>query len=230
MHIRQRSKRMYSKNQHTSAHISEYLLIILYSLVYAVSTLLFVFPHSLLLGGTSGISVILESVTRLSPGSMLMVINTALIAVAFFLLGKEMGTKTMIGSLATSTFIGVLEPLLTFENAVIPNLFVSAAVGAGLIAVASSGLFHIRSSSGGTDVLALILKKYTGIQAGRALLITDILIVIIGGLLANTALFLSSLLGLLIKTTGIDMMTSAIQKHPIHKQHKFRPFRNRTAV
>jgi len=209
---------MHKKIQHHyAAHVSEYLLIIIYSLLYAVSTLLFVFPHSLLLGGTSGISVILESVTHMTPGSMLMVINTALIAAAYFLLGKEMGTKTLVGSLATSTFIGVLEPLLTFEHAVIPNLFLSAAVGAGLIAIASSGLFYIRSSSGGTDVLALILKKYTGIQTGRALLITDILIVIVGGLLADKVLFLSSLLGLLIKTTGIDVMTSVIQKHPFHR-------------
>lgn len=209
---------MYSKIQHYSIPIHEYLLILVYSLLYALSTLLFVFPHSLLLGGTSGISVILESVTRLTPGSMLMAINTALIAVAFFLLGKEMGTKTLIGSLATSTFIGVLEPLLTFEEAVIPNLFLSAFVGAGLIAIASSGLFYIKSSSGGTDVLALILRKYTGFQTGRALLITDILIVIVGGLLADQTLFLSSLMGLLVKTTGIDMMTSVLQKHPLRSR------------
>lgn len=209
---------MYSKIQHYSIPIHEYLLILVYSLLYALSTLLFVFPHSLLLGGTSGISVILESVTRLTPGSMLMAINTALIAVAFFLLGKEMGTKTLIGSLATSTFIGLLEPLLTFEEAVIPNLFLSAFVGAGLIAIASSGLFYIKSSSGGTDVLALILRKYSGFQTGRALLITDILIVIVGGLLADQTLFLSSLMGLLVKTTGIDMMTSVMHKHPLRSR------------
>ena len=209
---------MYSKIQHYSIPIHEYLLILVYSLLYALSTLLFVFPHSLLLGGTSGISVILESVTRLTPGSMLMAINTALIAVAFFLLGKEMGTKTLIGSLATSTFIGLLEPLLTFREAVIPNLFLSAFVGAGLIAIASSGLFYIKSSSGGTDVLALILRKYTGFQTGRALLITDILIVIVGGLLADQTLFLSSLMGLLVKTTGIDVMTSVLQKHPLRSK------------
>lgn len=209
---------MHSKIQHYSFPIHEYLLILVYSLLYALSTLLFVFPHSLLLGGTSGISVILESVTRLTPGSMLMAINTALIAVAFFLLGKEMGTKTLIGSLATSTFIGLLEPLLTFREAVIPNLFLSAFVGAGLIAIASSGLFYIKSSSGGTDVLALILRKYTGFQTGRALLITDILIVIVGGLLSDQTLFLSSLMGLLVKTTGIDMMTSVMHKHPLRSK------------
>jgi uncharacterized membrane-anchored protein YitT (DUF2179 family) len=209
---------MHSKKQdHSPVHIREYALIIFCSLLYAISTLLFVFPHSLLLGGTSGISVILESVTRLTPGSMLMAINTALIAVAFFLLGKEMGIKTLVGSLATSTFIGLLEPLLTFKTAVIPNLFLSAFVGAGLIAIASSGLFYVKSSSGGTDVLALILKKYTGFQTGRALLITDILIVVVGGLLAGQTLFLSSLMGLLVKTTGIDIMTSVIQKHALHR-------------
>jgi uncharacterized membrane-anchored protein YitT (DUF2179 family) len=209
---------MYSKIQHYSIPIRDYLLILVYSLLYALSTLLFVFPHSLLLGGTSGISVILESVTQLTPGSMLMAINTALIAVAFFLLGKEMGTKTLIGSLATSTFIGLLEPQLTFREALIPNLFLSAFVGAGLIAIASSGLFYIKSSSGGTDVLALILRKYTGFQTGRALLITDILIVIVGGLLADQTLFLSSLMGLLVKTTGIDVMTSVLQKHPLRSR------------
>ena len=204
---------MHHKIQHPNpVHISQYLLIILCSLLYAISTLLFVFPHSLLLGGTSGISVILESATSITPGSMLMAINTALIVVAFFLLGKEMGTKTLIGSLATSTFIGVLEPLLTFENAVIPNLYLSAFVGAGLIALASCGLFCVNSSSGGTDVLALILRKYTGFQTGRALLITDVLIVIVGGLLAGKELFLSSLMGLLTKTSGIDVITSIIQR------------------
>lgn len=210
---------MHSKIQHLyTIHFRQYLLIVLYSLLYAISTLLFVFPHSLLLGGTSGISVILQSVTKVSPGSMLMAINTGLIVVAFFLLGKEMGTKTLIGSLATSTFIGLLEPLLTFREAVISNVFVSAVVGAGLIAVASCGLFYVKSSSGGTDVLALILKKCTGFQTGRALLTTDILIVILGGLLAEKTLFFSSLMGLLIKTMGIDMITSLIHKYPFQRK------------
>ena len=73
-----------------SISIKDCLLILLGSFLYAVSTLLFIFPHSLLLGGTSGISVILEAFLPFSPGSILMVINSFLIVLAFLLLGKEM--------------------------------------------------------------------------------------------------------------------------------------------
>ena len=70
------------------AFIKEYALIVLGSLLYAVSTILFIFPKGLLLGGTSGISVILTSVLPFSPGIILTAINLALIVVAFFVLGR----------------------------------------------------------------------------------------------------------------------------------------------
>ena len=70
---------------------ADFLLILGGSFLYALSTLVFIFPHSLLLGGTSGVSVILESFLGYSPGTILMVINSFLIILAFVLLGKEMG-------------------------------------------------------------------------------------------------------------------------------------------
>lgn len=190
----------------------EGLLILLGSLLYAVSTLLFLFPHGLLLGGTSGISVILEAFLPFSPGTILMVINSALIVLAFLLLGREMGTKTLLGSVLTTVFIGVLERLPFFSQGIIGNYYLSAAMGAGLIAVASGIMFCVDSSSGGTDVVALIIRKYSSIRIGRALLITDILIVIAGGLLSGLTVFLSSLTGLLIKTLGIDLVIGLIKK------------------
>ena len=193
-------------------NIKDYLLIFLGSILYAISTVLFIFPHSLLLGGTSGISVILESFLHISPGSILMVINSFLIILAFLILGKEMGFKTLIGSLLTTFFIGGLERLLIFEAALIHSRYLSAAVGAMIIAIASGIMFYVDSSSGGTDVIALILKKFSSIRIGRALLVTDILIVITGGILSGIPLFLSSLFGFLIKTFGIDFVIAAIKK------------------
>ena len=190
----------------------EYALIALGSFLYAVSTLLFIFPHKLLLGGTSGISVILEAFLPFSPGTILMVINAFLIVLAFILLGKEMGIKTLVGSVLTTVLIGILEPHLVFETAMISNRYLSSAIGAAIIAVASGIMFYVDSSSGGTDVIALIIKKFSSIQIGKALLIADILIVIVGGILSALSLFLSSLLGFLIKTLGIDFFIGIIQK------------------
>ena len=200
------------KQEKVMKWIKEYFLILLGSLLYAVSTTLFIFPNGLLLGGTSGISVILEAFLPYSPGTILTVINSALIVLAFVVLGKRMAAKTLVGSVLTTLFIGILEKPLTFAQPVIPNLYLSALVGAVVIAVASGIMFYVDSSSGGTDVIALIIRKFSSMDIGKALLVTDVLIVIVGGTLSGIPLLLSSCLGLVVKTFGIDFVIAAIKK------------------
>ena len=190
----------------------EYLLIILGSAFYAVSTVLFIFPHSLLLGGTSGISVILNFFLNFSPANILMFINFSLIIVAFLVLGKSMGLKTLVGSSLTTVFIGVFEKILNLKEPIIQNQYISAVIGAVIIAIASGIMFYVGSSSGGTDVIALIIQKFLKFKIGKALLITDVLIVIVGGLLSNFVILISSFIGLLVKTLGVDFVISQISK------------------
>ena len=192
--------------------IKEYLLILLGSVLYAVSTLLFIFPNRLLLGGTSGISVILTAFLKFSPATILSVINIALIILAFFVLGKDMAIKTLVGSVLTTAAISILEKPLTFDEPLVSNLFLSAAIGAAIIAVASGVMFYVDSSSGGTDIIALIVKKLSRLKIGKALLVTDVLIVLIGGFLSGYVLLFSSAIGLLIKTLGIDAVIGIIKK------------------
>ena len=190
----------------------EYLLILIGSILYALSTVLFIFPQALLLGGTSGISVILEAFLRISPGSILMVINTLLIVLAFLVLGKAMATKTLVGSVLTTAFVGIFEKLFTFSAPLIGNPYLSAVVGSVIIALASGIMFYVRSSSGGTDIIALIVQKFSKMPIGKALLITDILIVIVGGLLSGLTIFLASCVGFILKTFGIDFVIGQIKK------------------
>ncbi len=194
------------------AFIIEYLLIILGSALYAVSTVLFIFPHSLLLGGTSGISVILNFFLNFSPANILMVINFSLIFVAFLVLGKSMGIKTLVGSSLTTIFVGVFENIFRFDQPIIQNQYFSGVAGAVIIAIASGIMFYVRSSSGGTDVIALIIQKFSNVKIGKCLLITDFLIVIIGGILSSWIILFASFLGLLIKTFGLDFVISQISK------------------
>lgn len=184
--------------------LANYLLIVFGSLLYAFSTVLFIFPHSLLLGGTSGISVILNEYIPFSPGSILVIINLLLLITAFVVLGKEMAIKSTIGSMLTTVFVGLFEKVFIDCTILVENIFVSAIIGAALIAVASGVMFYVKSSSGGTDIIALIVKKYSKINIGKALLITDFLIVVIGGALSGYIVMISYLVGLLVKTLGID--------------------------
>jgi len=201
----------WSENKLNFKPFLEYFLILIGSALYALATVIFIFPHSLLLGGTSGISVILNSFISFSPGKILVAINFLLIVLAFVFLGKDMAIKTLVGSVLTTVLVGAFESVFAFSAPIINNIFLSAGIGAALIAIASGVMFYVDSSSGGTDIIALIIKKFSNMKIGKALLVTDLLIVLIGGALSGWTLLLSSFLGLLIKTLGIDGIIAGIK-------------------
>ena len=192
--------------------LKEYALILVASILYALSTNLFIFPSKVLLGGTSGIAVILASVLPFTPGLYSVIMNSSLIVLAFIILGKDMAIKTLIGSTFTTIFIGILEKPLTFDQPLVQNPYVAAIIGAIIIAIASGMMFYVDSSSGGTDIIALIVQRFSKLNIGKALLITDVMIVVVGGLLADVHIFISSFIGLLIKTLGIDAVIYGIKK------------------
>ena len=202
----------------TKLTLREFILITVGSLLYAVSTNLFIFPSGVIIGGTSGISVILTYVLDFSPGTIITVINIALILLAFLLLGKDMAIKTLVGSVLTTIFIGGLEKPLALPSPLIESKLVSALVGAAIIAVASGIMFYVDSSSGGTDIIALIVKKYSRIKIGKALLVTDILIVLGGGLLSGFRILVIFTAGFLVKVLGIDLVIQIIEKSLKNKE------------
>lgn len=193
------------------------------SLIYAVALHFFVFSHGILLGGTGGVSVLLNHfLPRLSSESYLVIINTVLMLVAVVVLGKAMAGKTMLGSLFTTLFVGALDSDALAQAPLIENVFLSAIIGAGTVAIGSTMLFCANSSSGGTDIIALIIKKYSRISIGRALLFADILIVLLGILSSAWTVAVASVVGLLIKTLGIDLLIHW-QQRPLQPKERKTP-------
>lgn len=189
------------------------LLIVLGSLVYAVATQLFIFSNSLFLGGTSGVSVILNHfLPGISSGEFLMGINIGLMLLAVILLGKGMAVKTFLGSTFTTVFIGLLDKFFSDTGPLIANPVLSAVIGASVVAAGSALLFYVDSSSGGTDIIALIIRKYSDIHIGRALLAADVAIVVVGACISEPLIAVASVIGLLIKTFGIDFIIAVIRK------------------
>ena len=193
-------------------HFITYFLITVGAFLYAVGTVLFVFPGGILLGGTGGISVILERWLPFAPGAIMAIINVLLVGVAYLFLGKEMALKTVVGSLLTALFISGGEYILGLESTVIANPYISASVGAAIVAIASGILFYVDSNSGGTDIIALIVKKYVRVNIGTALLITDFIIVIVGGILAGLTIGVASFVGFLVKVIGINIVINTMRK------------------
>lgn len=204
----------------TKKEALNYILILFGSIIYGIGTVFFIFPASISLGGTGGIAVILSKFLPLSAGNFSVIMNSSLIVIAFFVLGRSMAVKNFVGSALTTVFIGLFEIASNPEAPIFKNPLIMAVIGAVIIAIASAILFFVGSSSGGTDIIALIVQKYSGINIGRALLITDFVIVIAGGVTAGIFVAVCSFVGFLIKTLGIDLIISLINKRLNNNKNK----------
>lgn len=204
----------------TKKEALNYILILFGSIIYGIGTVFFIFPASISLGGTGGIAVILSKFLPLSAGSFSVIMNSSLIVIAFFVLGRSMAVKNFVGSALTTVFIGLFEIVSNPEAPIFQSPLIMAVIGAVIIAIASAILFFVGSSSGGTDIIALIVQKYSGINIGRALLITDFVIVIAGGVTAGIFVAVCSFVGFLIKTLGIDLIISLINKRLNNNKNK----------
>ena len=181
-----------------------FIWIILGSLLYAIGLHFFIFPYEISMGGVGGISVILSQYFSVSASILLAYINYGLLLLTFLILGKTFALRTIIGSLTTTVFINLLAICLPLQATMIPNIWCSGIIGTILVALGSAILFSCDSSSGGTDIMALILKKFTSLDVGKALLAVDFVVAASAFVVFDIPTGLFSLLGLFAKAFIVD--------------------------
>ena len=130
----------------------------------------FKFPNHFSTGGVTGIAIILgHYLPAVTPGSLVTIINIALLILGFAVLGKSFGIRTVYASLLMSGTLQLLEILCPMRAPMTTQPLVELLFAVGLPAVGSAILFNLDASSGGTDILAMILRKYTALNIGIAL-------------------------------------------------------------
>ncbi len=191
--------------------IKEYALIVLGTLMLTVGVYFFKIPNGFATGGVSGIGTILGKITpNISAGSWIMIINVVLLLLGFAFLGKSNGIKTVFCSLLFSILTYVLEILVPL-NAPLTNQPLLELVYAMLLtAFGSAIIFNMGASSGGTDIAALILKKYTSLNVGKSLLIIDFFVAASTFFVFSVEAGLFSMAGLFAKAFLVDSIIDNI--------------------
>ena len=184
--------------------IKEYTLCIVGALFVALGVYFFKFPNNFSTGGVSGISVVLGNYFDLSSASVITTgINIAMLVIGIIFLGRGCTFKTVLGSLTLSGALMLFEWLITMSAPLTDEPLLELVFAIGLPAVGSAILFNCDGSTGGTDIIAMIIRKYTRVNIGTGLLISDVGITALAFLFGvKTGLF--SVLGLLTKTALID--------------------------
>ena len=198
--------------------VKEYLLITLGIVIMALGIYFFKFPNHFSTGGVTGIAVVLDKYfPSISPGTFVLIINNALLLVGFLVFGRGFGVKTAYASLLFSGVIWLLERLIPLSAPLTSQPLMELIFAVALPAIGSAILFNLDASSGGTDIVAMILKKYTSLDIGKALLLGDFLITVASGVAFGIEIGMFSLLGLLIKSLVLDLaMESMNMKKYFH--------------
>lgn len=184
--------------------IKEFILLTVGILIMVVGIYFFKFPNNFSFGGVTGIAIVVSEYLPVSRGVITTIINVALLIIGFLLLGKGFGIKTVYTSLLMSFGLSFLEKVCPMTHPLTDEVILELAFGIFLPAVGSALLFNIGASSGGTDIVAMILKKYTSINIGNALLLTDLIIVAATFFVFDFKTGLLSTLGLFVRSFMID--------------------------
>lgn len=195
---------MLGKRAKIKQAITEYFILTIATMFLVVGVYVFKFPNDFSFGGVTGISVVLSAVVPISPGNINFVINMAFLVLGLIFLGKETGIKTVYVSVLTSVALSAAEKLFPMSGPLTNQPVLELIYAIVLPAASSAILFNVGASGGGTDIIAMILKKYTKLNIGTALFLVDVLIVLASCLVFDVQTGLFSLCGLLAKSLVVD--------------------------
>lgn len=181
-------------------------------LILSIGVYFFKFPNKFTTGGVTGIAIILNSLFPVvSQATFMSIVNILLLIVGFLVLGKEFGLLTTYCSLMFSFETWFLEQLWPMTGPFTDQPLLELVFAMMLPAVGSALMFSRNASSGGTDILAMILKKYTGLtDIGKGLFVSDSLIALSSCYFFGIKTGLFSVLGLFLKAFVVDSVIESI--------------------
>jgi len=165
-------------------YAKEYALLILGLLLYVLGWTIFLVPNNLVGGGVTGVASIIQYATHgaVKIGYTYFTVNTILLIIALFTLGKGFGGKTVVAIILASLGLNLFQTLIPAEIcqtlAVDNGKLMSVIMGGILVGVGIGLTMSAGGSTGGTDIIALIVNKYRGISPGKMILGMDVVIIL----------------------------------------------------
>lgn len=184
--------------------LKNFSLLTISTLIMAVGIYFFKFANNFTFGGITGIAVLVAKFLPVSSSDFSFVVNILLLIIGWIVLGKSFAEKTAYSTILLSVSLSLLERIYPMSHPLTNEPLLELIFAILLPALGSAILFNIGASSGGTDVIAMILKKYTSVDIGKGLMISDLIFTLAGFLVFNVKTGLYSLLGLIMRSALID--------------------------
>lgn len=196
------------------------LVILAGCLLVALGLDLFLVPNRITAGGVSGVATIFHYTFGFPVGLSMLAMNAALFFVAFWLLGKEFGVRSLGATIGLSVLVDAVAlalPLLgvppeVVAKGVTDNLLLATVFGDIITGVGMAMVFLKNASTGGTDILARLLNKYTELPMGRSLLIVDTAVTVGAGFVFGAEMAMFAIIAIYVNSQAIDTLIQGLQQ------------------
>lgn len=173
---------------------------------------LFLVPNNLVIGGTSGIAIILKKICGLEPSVFIYISSTILIILSFALLGKDETRNSIIGSILYPVFVSITAPLaqILLKHLELDSTLLIVLIAGIICGVANGIIYKTGFTTGGSDILMKILNKYGKIPEGKSVFVINLIIMSFGAIIFGANKFVYSLIILYLNANLIDRILIGI--------------------
>lgn len=183
---------------------TQYVLMTIGTIIITIGVYFFKFPNNFSFGGVTGIAVVVSRLVPWSASTITLVLNMLLLVVGFLFLGKKFGIKTVYVTVLMSLLLAVLEVLCPMTQPLTDQLFLEFVLAILLPSFGAAILFNVGASGGGTDIVAMILRRRTGLDMGTMLFVVDIVVTVSVFAVFDIETSLYAVTGLMAKTIVIN--------------------------
>ncbi len=182
----------------------EYLLITFGAALAAVGIYLFMLPNHIAVGTGTSLAMILSEVIPLPLSLISLLLNIFLLVIGFLLIGPEFGAKTVYVSIVIPVVLGIMEIFLPNLASLTGDALMDMICYVIVVGVAMALLFSCNASSGGLDIVAKIISKYTGMKLGSAVVLAGVIVVFSSLLVYDVKTVILGLLGTYFSGIAVD--------------------------
>lgn len=188
-------------------------VIVLGNILYSIGVNMFIIPHKFLSGGVAGIAIITQYLTGIPSGYFIIAINIPIFIIGFKLVDMEFGIFSFIGMVSMSLSLIFTKGISSLYY--MPDPLLSALCSGILTGIGAGMVFKCRASQGGTDIIAVTVKKKYGISVGRMTFIINIIIVAIGMFMGNLEIVMYTLISMYMYSVVVDKAIQGFDREKV---------------
>ncbi|MCB2289412.1 YitT family protein [Clostridium sp. CS001] len=189
------------------------LMIIMGSMIYSMGVNVFIIPNRLLSGGVAGIAIILQYLTKFPSGYWVILINIPIFLIGIKVVDREFGIFSFIGMISMSLSLIITRNFHSLNY--ISDPLIASLCGGALTGIGAAIIFKNRASQGGTDIIAVVVKKKYGISIGRIAFMINSVIVAMGMFIGSLETAVYTLIAMYISAAMVDKVIQGFNQEKV---------------